>query len=361
MALLVFFFAMFSGFLVVDFLRFLISGKRILAGVIKFVIELFSIVTSPLIYLSLLDPAINDCCTESATFSPEHKLTIYFLIALFVAMYFISSYLHKMQSPIVETFINVCLVGGVIFNIFIGIHVEGFFFLLGNLPIIILFLFQLHDNHIKFMEFSEGQESTSASKLEQLAWKVLKADLLVKIPILTLLLIPIMAIISSMLLLFGQKPDSIIRAFTDTYRHGLSELDYLCENVQCGGHFLCSVAASGHRKVVSPVRLGERGGAKIMCNRQLLVANAFEELIQEKMPRAHRLIRKNYNKVGDVVHKYYGIFNLKIVSDLVYVLMKPLEYIFLFTLYIFDQKPENRIAKQYLSRQDRKTLEDLNV
>ncbi|GAO42672.1 hypothetical protein FPE01S_01_16870 [Flavihumibacter petaseus NBRC 106054] len=156
-----------------------------------------------------------------------------------------------------------------------------------------------------------------------------------------------------LLLLFGQQPDSFIRAFTDTYKHGLSQWDYQCDNVECGGHYLCSVAAKGHPGIVKPVRRGVRNGNPILCNRQLLISNAFEELIQEKLPFLHRPIRHHYNKVGDVIHRYYGIFNIRVVADIVYILMKPLEWLFLLTLYTFDRKPENRIARQYLSRKDR--------
>lgn len=158
-------------------------------------------------------------------------------------------------------------------------------------------------------------------------------------------------------ILFGQKPDSLIRAFTDTYQHGFSQLDHLCENVQCGGHFLCSVGANGHPKIVKPIRYGERNGRKIICTRQLLISNAFEELVQEKCPLVHKMIRHNYNKVGRLIHRYYGIFNNKYISDLVYICMKPLELLFLLILYTFDKKPENRIAKQYLAKSD---LEAIN-
>ena len=91
----------------------------------------------------------------------------------------------------------------------------------------------------------------------------------------------------------------------------------------------------------------------IICNRPLLISNAFEELIQERLLGIHQIIRRIYNKVGDLVHRYYGIFNNKYVSDLVYIAMKPFEWMFLLTLYLFDQKPENRIAKQYLHFNDR--------
>jgi hypothetical protein len=119
-----------------------------------------------------------------------------------------------------------------------------------------------------------------------------------------LLFFPVLLSLSLFLMLFGQKPDSFIRAFTDTYKHGFSQLDHLCDNVECGGHFLCSVAANGHKKLVSPKRYGIRGGGKIICNRQLLIANAFEDLIQEKTPKIHHQIRTHYNKVGDQIHRY---------------------------------------------------------
>ncbi|MFT3701074.1 MAG: hypothetical protein QM802_01825 [Agriterribacter sp.] len=150
----------------------------------------------------------------------------------------------------------------------------------------------------------------------------------------------------------------MIRAFTDTYKHGFSQLDYMCDNVECGAHFLCSVGANGHRRIVRPIRYGERNGGKIICNRQLLVSNAFEELLAEKFPKLHRVIRRKYNRVGNFIHRYYGIFNIKLVSDIVYILMKPAEWIFLLTLYSFDNKPENKIAKQYLKSIHRKMIEE---
>ena len=133
-----------------------------------------------------------------------------------------------------------------------------------------------------------------------------------------------------------------------------------CDNVQCGGHYLCSVAANGHKEVVKPVRLGERNGGKIICNRQLLIANAFEELLQDKVPFIHQFIRKNYNKVGNLIHRHYGLFNNKYFSDFIYLLMKPLEWFFLAVLYCFDHNPENRIAKQYLSQKDRQHLNNID-
>ena len=84
-------------------------------------------------------------------------------------------------------------------------------------------------------------------------------------------------------------------------------------------------------------------------------------MIQEKLPKTHRFIRKNYNKVGNFVHRYYGIFNNKFVADAIYFMMKPLEYFFVLTLYTFDTKPENRIAKQYVSKEIRRSMEKIDL
>ena len=112
-----------------------------------------------------------------------------------------------------------------------------------------------------------------------------------------------------------------------------------------GGHYLCTVSLKGHKKIVKPIRYGVRRNQRIVVNRQLCVANAFEDLIQEKVPRIHRVIRNFYDKYGYPLSKH---INNAFTADVVYILMKPLEYIFLAILYLFDKKPENRIAVQYL-------------
>ena len=154
--------------------------------------------------------------------------------------------------------------------------------------------------------------------------------------------------ITVILLLFGQKPDSLTRAFTDTYRHGLSQLDHECAGIVCEGHYLCTIAAKGHKSFVKPIRLGTRGGQTIICNRQLLVSNAFEELLQQNFPKLHYFIRKKYDRLGNIVEKNYHLFNHKLIADIVYFLMKPLEWFFVFVLYCCDKNPENRIARQYM-------------
>ncbi|MGC4037334.1 MAG: hypothetical protein QM764_15345 [Chitinophagaceae bacterium] len=348
----------FSGVVVlVDFLAFLSTGKQIVNQILFRASELTSLIILPMIYANF--GAKNDCCDEdSAVFSPDHQLTIAIVIVLCLIAYFYSSYRTRIATPIVELIINAFLFIGIILNCFIAFHTKDFGMAVGgNVPIILLAILVLTKNHRLFIAYSQEQKFNPSRKIESIAWKILNLRPVLKYPVIFILCLPILTILSLLLLLVGQKPDSLIRAFTDTYKHGFSQWDYKCDNVECGGHYLCSVAANGHKIIVKPNRFGVRNGGRIICNRQLLIANAFEELIQEKTPFLHKLIRKQYNKVGDLVHRYYGIFNIKLVSDCVYIIMKPAELIFLFVLYTFDRNPENRIAKQYLDQHSKHQIE----
>lgn len=330
--------------------------------VFSFLYRIIFIVIFPLFYLLAVDQPINDCCSDTAGFSPEHKLTIYALIGLSVISYFTSFYRKRIFPPIPEVILNSLLIIGFILSILIAIHTWKELFVFSVVfcyPIASLFFMALRTNHRILLKYTEDTDFHPNNKCEQFAWRVLNSDN--KFLYLFILCFPILFLIIIILILFGQKPDSVIRVFTDTYKHTFSQLDYECDNVECGGHFLCSVAANGHKEVVKPVRYGERLGGIIICNRQLLVANAFEELLWRKSPKVHNYIRTRYNRVGDMVHKYYYVFDNKFVADFIYMLMKPLELVFWITLYTFECNPENRIAKQYLKREDRYVIEKIGL
>ena len=157
--------------------------------------------------------------------------------------------------------------------------------------------------------------------------------------------IPMLGIILIILVLFGQEPDAIIKAWTETSDWTLS-LKEAPQNLPMDNHYLCTVAAGGHRKLVKPIRMGERHGHRIIVNRQLLIANAFETILEEKTPRFHRAIRNFYDKYGFPIADL--IRTNKIAGDITYFVMKPLEWLFLMIIYLVDSKPENRIAVQYL-------------
>ena len=155
--------------------------------------------------------------------------------------------------------------------------------------------------------------------------------------------LPALGIIIAIDYLLGGQPDDIVKVWTDTADWTLSQqiapppLDY-------DGHYLCTVAAQGHEKIVKPLRPGLRHGRLITVNRQLCVANAFEQLLEERAPRLHKAVRGFYDRHGFPVSQ---LIDKKWKADLVYIAMKPAEWFFLFWLYLLDVQPERRISVQY--------------
>ncbi len=193
----------------------------------------------------------------------------------------------------------------------------------------------------KWRLLKKAEADGEGSRLPRLSRLFLRAGLL---PVWGLLLaLPLLGVLVLILTLFGQQPDAFIRAWTDTADWTLSQR-IPPPSVPYDAHYLCTVAAGGHGKVVKPLRTGKRHGHEVIVNRQLCVANAFEQLLEERTPRFHRFVRKNYDRYGLPVAR---LIRTKFAADVVYILMKPAEWIFLAVLYLFDRKPENRIAVQY--------------
>ncbi len=156
-------------------------------------------------------------------------------------------------------------------------------------------------------------------------------------------LFPILIVITLILILLGQDYNSLVKVFTETTTWTFSQkmhpppLDHT-------GHYLCTVSAKGTPKIVKPIRLGKRGGRTIIVNRQLQIANAFEELVYDVSPKLHHIIRSNYDKYG---YHLCTKINTEKASNMTYVLMKPLEWFFLICLYLCVEKPEEKIKRQY--------------
>ena len=113
----------------------------------------------------------------------------------------------------------------------------------------------------------------------------------------------------------------------------------------CGEHYLCTVAARGHASLARPERIGMRRGQAIIVNRQLAVANAFEDLLHERTPRFGAFARHVYDKLGLPVSR---LIRNRYVADAVFLAMKPFEWTFYLTLLLFDKgAPENRIDRMY--------------
>ncbi len=155
---------------------------------------------------------------------------------------------------------------------------------------------------------------------------------------------PLAGLAIMILALFGQRPDNIIRAWTETSQWNLSR-QISPPNLMYDEHYLCTVAARGHQKLVKPIRMGIRHGHKVVVNRQLCIANAFEQILEEHSPRLHRNVRRFYDTCGFPVAR---LIRSPWASDAVYVLMKPLEWVFLAVIYLTDPSPEDRIRMQYI-------------
>lgn len=347
---------LFSGFFssYIYFTIYIFKGEIKDKNIVFHLVEFLMVVCLPIyfFYTEASNTTI-DCCYDTPLLSAKYTIHLEILTVVFTLVYYYSVFRKNIAPPILEIFINAMLLIGIITNIIVAIQItdiDGLYFLIIIPPTPILFyIIRLGDNQKSLIKYFSNHNK-SKNVLVNIGLSILSLNPFIKYPILLILCLPILLIFSSFLLLFGQQPDAYIRVFTETYKHGFSQLIMHCDNIDCGGHYLCSVAANGHTKVVKPIRLGKRNGGNIICNRQLLIANAFEELLQDKFPVIHKFIRHQYNKVGNVIHRHYWVFDNKYFSDFIYLLMKPLEWIFIIVLYSCDYNPENRIAKQYLPR-----------
>jgi hypothetical protein len=164
---------------------------------------------------------------------------------------------------------------------------------------------------------------------------------LAKITGFTLLLLGFYGAITA---LFAKRSTAAFDVFTQTCDYTFSQIAIVIDNSPCG-HYLCTVAACGHPRLVRPLRVGIRQGRPILVNRQLAIANAFEELLQERFPRFGRLARKIYDRFGLPISKY---IQSRFWADLVYLAMKPAEWFFYgFLLFVDPGCPEERLNRMY--------------
>ncbi len=209
------------------------------------------------------------------------------------------------------------------------------------------FFLLIYSIHLLWVRIREWQQDRTETGYENrlLQWLHQLLNMSRNWPWLAVLVaLPTLALVVLILMLFGQQPDSMIKAWTNTADWAFSQ-KIPPQNLIIDEHYLCTVAAGGHEKVVKPQRMGVRHGHPVVVNRQLCIANAFEQVLEEKTPRFHRFLRRNYDRYGYPFAKH---IKKKWAMDLIYYLMKPLEWLFLLVLYLVDRKPENRIAMQYI-------------
>lgn len=298
---------------------------------------------------------------ENAFHTPlasPYAYTILLLLLLSITGYLILYFRLKKLSPILKVLSLSAVYAGIILNVIWIIQLASNVYIpepssyVERFQPIIIFLLLFPINFIiasitlivetiqeESKELSEQQISDTVIFCNNILGKSLS------LPVAALvLLIPFLGICLILTILLGQQSDSAIKAFTETSDWYFST-KVSPPPVPYQGHYLCSVAAGGHPKIVKPLRPGLRWGHPIIVNRQLCVANAFEDLISEKTPRFHQFIRHQYDKHG---YPLAEKIQTPLAADITYILMKPLEWLFLAVLYSFDTKPEDRIARQYL-------------
>lgn len=289
-------------------------------------------------------------------FSSDYVLSLLLYAALPIACMMIAGR-EKLLPPLAGAFCIGGIYGGIVLCAFYTSQLIGGVFNQNGVVIYILFLLTyvlnyllmavriIGDNVKRYLAYFRENDIQPRSVIGVWAVNVLsKASGWVWFPVICL--IPLTGLLICICILFGQGPWGIIKAFTETSDWTYSTM-ISPPPEHYTGHYLCTVAVNGHEKLVKPTRLGVRQGVKIGVNRQLCVANAFEQVIEEKTPRFHRLVRYTYDNYGYPLSKH---ITTKLRADIIYIVMKPLEWIFLAVLYLSDISPESRIAVQYTGR-----------
>lgn len=311
---------------------------------------------------TVLAPLIGFLRYSETGFSPEfpfaekHLLTLIVLVAIAVIGYWLSRLYKTKLPPLLDAFVPVMVLQGFLLNIILVIHFGGHILMGAIFPLIgfeliapfvniVLFGRELFYHHLAFQQIREHTQIYHHNRILRF---LENTHFPVKTGLNFILLFPFLFLQQFILTLFGQVPDAAIRVFVETCKFTFSGDGYCPPPA---GHYLCSVAAHGNSKLVKPIRRGQRGNSLIVVNRQLLIANAFEQWLEDYAPKTHRKLRSFYDSLKIPVDKWA---ENKHLANVLYVLMKPLEWFFLLWLYALDSKPENRIATQYLPQKLKK-------
>ncbi len=329
--------------------------------ILSWPVEAVAVIGYPIFFLTLSDTATrNSCCdSDEIFFAPSNRITAYAFIALFVGAYGVSRFLKKtVLSPILEVALAGTLIAGFVFTIFINIHLgEWTLVLIGGLQAILWFILRITDNYLRIREQIGSMSFKSESWLIRKAHHILTSAVWIQYPFLVVFAFPVLFVLLLILLLFGQQPDAIITAFTQTYDYGFSTL----ECVPCSECYLCTIGTKGHSAVVKANRRGIRSGHVIPINRQILVFNSFETILAKRVPFIHRPLRVAYGVVGRSMSRLHSWRGGKWMADGVYLMLKPLQWMFAIMVYTVYSRPENVLSAQYLAREHRLELERVGV
>ena len=345
------------------------SAKSVFGAVYELVTLLFGVLLEYILLAGLHNVRFDAQWSEElrnselhAPINPDYMLTFAVMCVMFAIGYLVWAFTSSQKRPPLLTVLCFsAMYVGVIESILFTIHIMGMNYtyencvknycftseLLYTLLIPLNMLFILVRVLLHSVKTHETDPDRS-SKVESNAFLSACNRILNNAkywPLLALLfMIPLLGILTMILALFGQAPDAAIKAFSETANYTFST-KIPPQNVFYDEHYLCTVAAGGHRRVVKPIRMGRRHGHDVVVNRQLMVANAFEQILEEKTPTFHKHVRGFYDRYGFPIAR---LIKSKYVADIIWFIMKPLEWFFLFVIYLVDEYPEDRIARQYL-------------
>ena len=351
------------------FKEFAESAKSVFGAVYELVTLLFGVLLEYILLAGLHNVRFDAQWSEElrnselhAPINPDYMLTFAVMCVRFAIGYLVWAFTSSQKRPPLLTVLCFsAMYVGVIESILFTIHIMGMNYTYENcvknycftsellytllIPLnMLLILVRVLLHSVKTHETDPDR----SSKVESNAFLSACNRILNNAkywPLLALLfMIPLLGILTMILALFGQAPDAAIKAFSETANYTFS-IKIPPQNVFYDEHYLCTVAAGGHRRVVKPIRMGRRHGHDVVVNRQLMVANAFEQILEEKTPTFHKHVRGFYDRYGFPIAR---LIKSKYVADIIWFIMKPLEWFFLFVIYLVDEYPEDRIARQYL-------------
>ena len=271
--------------------------------------------------------------------SSEYGGWFFVLLGLsFVATIVLGFVCHKRKPPLISAIlVGMAAVGqilSVLYMIQIAATLESILLLVLPINYILISGRLIADESQCVLRSFKEDEILPSTWINQKIFQLLSMKF-GKIWFILLSMTPIIALLIIILELTGQGADALVKAFTMTADWNLSK-QIPPPPVEYEGHYLCTVSAGGHRQLVKPIRMGIRAGRPIVVNRQLCIANAFEDLLMDRAPKLHKAMRHFYDKYGYPVSRW---ITTPLRADITYILMKPLEWCFLIILYLLDTKP----------------------
>ena len=190
-------------------------------------------------------------------------IAIFILVAILGYLVLRFSKINKLPPLVLVLAMSALYIGIIVDVLWIcqvfKINALNLILILFPLNVIVIFIKVIKDIVIKWnSEYKDKERVLKNNKLINLCNKILNNAL--NWPWLALIfMVPLLGILIGILVLFGQAPDSVIKAFTETAEWNLST-KIPAQSLEHDGHYLCTVAAGGHKEIVKPIRFGRRGG-----------------------------------------------------------------------------------------------------